>query len=348
MLFQAFYKIDAWDFDPPVAAISRVSLVAHQQRFRLNIDPVQVVGEDFDDDGTPSIRAEIVIVALLHAMPESDVADIFRHPPLLGSKGSVNGLRPYPEEYRAFLRSVHERIDSLANRAFDLLRWRCDLTGGPLQLKSELFALHWKDSDDWETVPNDLNSLGCQVPMGAVTLELPHMVKVRVTAEEGSRISMLCDAGVGQPLGHGLLREAWRHRSTDLRSAVVMAVAAAETGFKECVSDLMPDASWLLENVQSPPLVLMIRDYLEKLPARRTIDGAVARPPRSVIRAIQEAVRVRNGLVHGSKIELDPDALSEMMMAIRDLLYLLDYYRGDEWALRYVRPEVVKEMRTAL
>jgi hypothetical protein len=48
---------------------------------------------------------------------------------------------------------------------------------------------------------------------------------------------------VDEPLGHQLLREAAVNRPNNLRSSLVLAVVAAEVGFKQFVSKALPDES---------------------------------------------------------------------------------------------------------
>ena len=102
-----------------------------------------------------------------------------------------------------------------------------------------------------------------------------------------------------QPLYHDLFREAWQNQRDSPRSALVMGVAAAETGFKTSLIDLNPSVSWIVENLQSPPLDRMLRDYMAQLPARNRLNGEVRRPPNKVISKIKKGIELRNKLVHG-------------------------------------------------
>jgi hypothetical protein len=133
-------------------------------------------------------------------------------------------------------------------------------------------------------------------------------------------------------LAQELFQEAWGQRDANPRSALVMGIAAAETGVKHLISTLVPAAAWLVENTQSPPLIRMLEEYLPLLPTRLRIKGKVLPPPKWLIAEIKKGVNLRNKIVHGHKIELKSDALLEILKAVHDLLYLFDLYAGHEWA----------------
>jgi hypothetical protein len=64
-------------------------------------------------------------------------------------------------------------------------------------------------------------------------------------------VSTVVANGGDEPLARQILREAWAQKSASPRSALVLAIAAAEVGFKQCVSQLVPEARWLVEEIPS-------------------------------------------------------------------------------------------------
>ena len=159
-----------------------------------------------------------------------------------------------------------------------------------------------------------------------------------------ANIEVLLSQEVVEPLGHDLFREAWELRERNPRSALVIGVASLEVGFKNFVAELVPDAEWLVEEAPTPPLVSMLKNYLPKLPAKSTIEGGVLPPPSKVRKSIDEAVRRRNKVAHTSSAALEPEALKEWLLVIQDVLWLLDYYRGFQWASTHIREETKKQM----
>jgi hypothetical protein len=157
-------------------------------------------------------------------------------------------------------------------------------------------------------------------------------------------VQRLVAGRTSEPLGHELLREARTLSNRTPGSALVIAIAAAEVGFKELVADLVPDAQWMMEHVPSPPLELMLREYLPMLPARERINGKVVPPPKRVVDVLQRGVQWRNAVAHRGRIFFDFDDLDTVIDAIHDLLCLLDYYRGQTWSLRHVTVETRAEL----
>ncbi len=108
------------------------------------------------------------------------------------------------------------------------------------------------------------------------------------------------------------------------RSAVVIGIAAAEVGLKQCIADLVPDAGWLIEKVQSPPLVDMLRKYLPQLPARLKIGDQVLPPPKAVLKGLERGVMLRNRIVHSSVADMPTtDEIDDLLYSVLDLLWML-------------------------
>jgi hypothetical protein len=113
-----------------------------------------------------------------------------------------------------------------------------------------------------------------------------------------------------------------------------------EAGIKELIADLVPQAEWLARNAPTPPIYDILKNYLPTLPVRGKINGRVPAPPERILGTIRNWVLRRNILVHGSKrLNIDPDNLAELLIAVRDVLWLCDYYRGSEWTIDYLSSE---------
>jgi hypothetical protein len=162
---------------------------------------------------------------------------------------------------------------------------------------------------------------------------------LKLTEDAAVPVQQLINKGATEPLGHELLREAIDVSRGNPRSAIVIGVAAAEVGFKRLVADLAPSATWLIQALESPPLVKMLKDYLPELPARNTLGGHVYGPPKYVRRLLTEAVAERNRVAHSGAGSVRGRVLTDILDAIRDLLYLFDYYAGQQWAVEMISAE---------
>jgi malonyl CoA-acyl carrier protein transacylase len=158
----------------------------------------------------------------------------------------------------------------------------------------------------------------------------------RVSAELRDQIQEMVTQGRTEPLARELLREASVNDGLNRRSALILAVAAAEAGVKQCISELVPDASWLVETGPSPGLVDMLKNYLPSLPCKGKINDQVPTIPKAIRRVLDDAVKQRNKLVHVGMGQPTADEVHETLTAVEDVLWLCDFYRGHEWALKYL------------
>ena len=49
--------------------------------------------------------------------------------------------------------------------------------------------------------------------------------------------------------------------------------------------------------------------------------------------------------MHGREETVTTEDVREMLEAVRDLLYMLDYYRGHGWAMERLSPEVAANLQ---
>jgi len=212
-------------------------------------------------------------------------------------------------------------LSEFTRRALLAIRWRQGYGGqaDPIRIFKGFF---WStDGSNWKLVADTLHA-----EFGALIFSLKWSDDL-VTA-----IKQTIQDEKVEPLGHELLYEARALEFNSIRSAIVLAVTAAEVGFKQFAVDLVPGSKWLVENLPTPPLVRMLREFLPTLPIRRKLVDQQHLVPESLLAELEKAVQLRNDVVHGGKGNLKRSTVRSAVKAVRDLLYLLDVYAGDEWA----------------
>ena len=217
-------------------------------------------------------------------------------------------------------------------RTMRLIRWRANSHGRPNPIRSGIQdGFRWsQDGIEWKPVAECI-SLTVSVHVHPVwTAEAEQFIETEISGE------------LDEPLGHELLREAWTNRGPNPRSSIVLAVAAAEVGFKQFASKVLPDAAWILESVQSPPLVKMLTQLFPWSKVKLQINGKDLTPPDSVTTELEKAVLLRNGIVHGRAENLNSTTVDTVLTAVRDLLYFLDVAQGRRWALYHLSSEARK------
>lgn len=213
--------------------------------------------------------------------------------------------------------NIKKELHDYLIKTIDMLMWRFNLIGSHNYLIKDEFQSSI-DSENWHKV---------RISQG-VTVYLPPLKFMNYR-------NLLNTSGLIQdkdPLEYELFREADNNLKDNPRSSLIMAIAAAETGFKRLASELHPQNEWLLETGPSPHLITMLKNYLPLLPVVLDINGDIL-IPRHIRRVLDSANDKRNKLAHTGSFQVDEEELREILIAVRDLLYLLDYYRGYEWAL---------------
>ncbi len=116
----------------------------------------------------------------------------------------------------------------------------------------------------------------------------------------------------------------------------MIGVAAAEVGLKKLIRSLVPNAVWLVDELQTPSFSKMLQKYLRTLPVRAHFQGRPICPPKELVKVLENAVRCRNKLVHAGKAPPHLSELEEMLRAINDFLWICDVFEGRTWAARHI------------
>jgi hypothetical protein len=161
-----------------------------------------------------------------------------------------------PQAFQSFTDQVDNELTDYARRSVLVLRWRIGASG-PHNPFGGLPKAWSFDGDTWHSLPSDyfafVSWMGSRRDISEIVIE---------------QVRNLILAGKTEPIGHELFREAYEQARSNPRSALVIGIAAVETGFKDCVSTLVPDADWLVQNLPSPPLNRMLLEYLPQLPVK--------------------------------------------------------------------------------
>ncbi len=232
-----------------------------------------------------------------------------------------------PKPLQVFTEQISKELLGYTDTFLRTLRWRGSASG-PHQPLRRSGALEWSlDNTAWHYLPEIIEE--------SKPFEFTEMLKV--PDDVRSDVEQLVRDDIQEPLGHELLYEAMNLRPDSPRSALILGIAAAEVGFKQCISILAPHTDWLINNLPSPPLIKMLLEYLPTLPVKNTVQGKVLPPPKSIIDELKKGVELRNKAVHSKVESLKYETLRDILWAVRDLLWLLDYYSGYEWAWKYIR-----------
>lgn len=236
-----------------------------------------------------------------------------------------------PESAQSLVNQVVQELDAAIRRTVKLVRcrWALPAPHNPFSYRRSDYSI---DGTVWHTLPTNFS------------ISMEGISSFALAEKQRDLLTELLSSNAEEPLAHELLREAADLRHIAPRSALLIGVSALEVGFKALVADLVPNAGWLVEEAPTPPVVRMLKLYLPKLPVRLSIGGRVLSPPTPILDELEKAIHARNKVTHAGGEPLAGESLVRKLRAVEDVLWLLDYYAGREWALRHLR----RETRVAL
>jgi hypothetical protein len=246
------------------------------------------------------------------------------------------GMSLMPEAFREFVEALGDDVSRAATRALALLRWRTGELGEPLKGPDNRFEWNLGDGR-WHPLPSD------------TYLQLDAYSYPELTRSARDDIARLFDQGIEEPFPYELIREAWAQRDANPRAALITAITALEIAVKQFIARRVPAADWLVENVPTPDVIKLMREYLP------TLDPpAAARPcaerfqelPEQLWRLLLRRRNQRNDVIHKPAAyeaterpdlpPITPERAASAVLAVREVLYRLDMAEGHAWAVAYL------------
>jgi hypothetical protein len=277
-----------------------------------------------DDQGTISVKSYVTrdvseqVLAVMSDLAKSERAIRYQE---------------LAQAYRDFAELLCRDLHDFAAEVISFLRWRHSIGGGHRAIKNEGGTFWRSDDGTWQRM---------FTPMSVVV----RPGRLVVLSEQAvTRLAAMWNDAIREPLGHELWREAWAIRDSAPRSAVMVGIAAFEVGVKQWITRQVPETDWLMRNVPSPPAVSMLDDYVPRLVRLKGRPDRARRLPKQLVTTLHRGVKLRNEIAHtGADNPIDDD-LRELLEAVRDALYLLDYLGGRDWALEHIRPDTAANLR---
>lgn len=240
--------------------------------------------------------------------------------------------------FNEFVRNTSQELVQTGRDAVNKLRWRFGSLGGHDPVISETLS-YSLDGENW-------------LKWGPREKEMSvddHPIVLNTVGS--SEIDGLMLNGISEPLAHQMFREAWAQLTENPRSAVILAVASAEVAVKNCLTTLAPATSRLIEELPSPDVRKLLK-YIEDL-GRPNGTKTLKVPnssPEKMLNAITDGIEIRNKLVHlgyfpsnhekaatwAAKLE-EFEKRKHLLESIRDLLWIMDYNTGNDWAIHHIR-----------
>lgn len=259
--------------------------------------------------------------------------DIAHHIDENGFMKHMLPLQYFPDSFQSFARQINKELSEFSKNTINAFRWRFAKWGPHNPISSRGMA--WSpDKKTWHPVP----------PSTQIIFD--SFAEPPLTSNAVEEIINFVNDGLTEPLGHQLYREAKEQINENPRSSVLMAISAVEVGIKDCISSIIPGAEWLVGNVPSPPIIRILSEYIPNLPCQHKINGKVLPPPKQLLDVLKKGVTIRNDITHRGNPPPKHETIKEILSAVKDTLWLLDFYSGQAWAYEYITPEMRKRLES--
>ena len=239
-----------------------------------------------------------------------------------------------PDDIQELINSAETELYNKMNDLLGLIVWS---QGIHVNASFDKGTLYWgeKDKGNFFVVPRSFNQQ-----------EFPVFLSNDITWEEQDRkvLSESWEKNLKIPLSHILAREATVLIEHHPRSAILMMTSALETGIKTHISKFSPDTEWLLENLSSPPIDKIFKNYIQLLYEKCGRAIEFQQELKSLTKKIKEIIEVRNKIAHTGKLPENIGNIYEMLQSVFDILYLLDVLDGNQWAKELVSSELMQKL----
>ncbi len=230
----------------------------------------------------------------------------------------------YPPPLQILCDDVFRELDDGLVRFLKLLRWQQEIDA-PHNVFDFRPSLYWRVAEGpyWHVGLKRQGGRPTRSPAGITWSE----------EDQREFAALWAQPTAEEPLAHELLREAKVALDGSPRSALLLTATALETGVKTHAAKLVPDASWLLSEMPSPPIHQMLRHYLPDLHKKRGTGLADWAKLKPLFNDAQTLAEYRNDLTHTG--QMPAKALAELpalINSVSDLLYVLDVLDGHDWA----------------
>jgi hypothetical protein len=224
-----------------------------------------------------------------------------------------------------FIILISEELTNAIKRSITTIRWYTN-HGGKHSPFAFLDFTWTNDGMNWYPVPSTISISVEMIPGG-----------IQLTKKDKDVVLSLINSDNIEPVYHSLFREAWEQRSQNPRSSVILSIAAVEVSVKYLIEKALPDTTWLIKRLQSPPVFLIFKEYLPQLQIDNKINGVQILPSASMIDDLHKWVTIRNEIAHLGKKFLAGNKLEEMLLTIKDILHIIDFNCGHKWAIHHIR-----------
>jgi hypothetical protein len=232
---------------------------------------------------------------------------------------------PLDVTQRSFFNRVLSELYDYMQRTVATLRWRRDITGGPISPFRDGKEAYSFDGELWQEASRPLASI-------AMVFGDPYP-KDKISETLCKEIVVLVEQGASESLERQLFREASNLRASFPKAALVIGVAGAEIGFRRLVGKIGGRT----------PITRLLKRYWPHPRPIPTIQGIQIKASTVLLDSLLIGIQARNEVVHNGSAAPNPDDLREILRNIGQLLWIWDFYSGHVWAVEHLSANSVSK-----
>jgi hypothetical protein len=273
----------------------------------------------------PTKKALPVFMAIIEGKRPPEKKKAKTAEDMLIREGPSYGIEYYPNPFISFVEKVNKKLSKFTKITISYLRWRYAQEGPPAPIGSR--GLSWSNNEgkNWYPLPGSYSAINVTSPSSILRLD-------EISVDELNESFKL---RLEEPVYHELLREAKELKFKSSRSAILISISAAEVAVKEVLYNIVPNSQWLIENIQSPPVFRIIKDYFPQIiPEEKYIK--IKENCESLTIALKKAVFIRNRIAHRGESPPEDEKVEGIIQSVEQLLWICDYCSGYEWSADYI------------
>lgn len=333
LYFQSFYRISSWEFGEYALDHSDKAVFVRDKEHKFSV--LFRLEKDGDEQ-----------CLLIQSFLFVDTLDEAIERVLSGQEQLQWETEASNSKYVDALMKMQKKMDAMTSDVLGNIRWRIGICGGPASVSTEWWMLRWQNSfpsaDDGSYVKHRM-FLENMVEYGPMRLGMPKISRVIPRGNEILDIENLLKNKCEQPVYHDLFRQALNSLPSNSKSAVVMCIAALETSLKTAIRQLNVHWKTVLNRRKRSLRELLIIEVKNLRPKNQANESMMLLPEK-VEKSILSGIKLRNSIAHGDCVEVSEADALVLVMNVRDVIYLMDYYMGKTWALDLVSKDTLNSM----
>jgi hypothetical protein len=240
----------------------------------------------------------------------------------------IPSMEEMPKKFQDYIESETKTKHEILRKLLFFIKWRFNISGNiNFSFRDSVYIL---DSNKEYPIPH------------SITCEIEVISKYDLSKIKINDIKEVYKIQTETPSSFDLLMYAESLVKVDIRAAFFQICSSLEIGVKEFLSKTVPNLKEFFYDIPSPPLNKILNN-IKKIDSKNNYDGYTL-IPKSCIKKVEEMIEKRNKLIHAGTVNITKKYVNDSIKFVRNMLYLLYYYTGFDWAIELLSDNFKNEL----